>query len=100
MSNYILIVQIDVPEEHDAEFNRLYDSEHVPNLTSVPGVISGQRYVLERAGTDMLRYLAIYEIETPELPESDEWQAAATTPGWMGVRKHISTLRRGVFRKM
>ena len=28
MSNYILIVQIDVPEEHDAEFNKLYDSEH------------------------------------------------------------------------
>jgi hypothetical protein len=34
MSNYILIVQIDVPEEHDAEFNKLYDSEHVPSLLS------------------------------------------------------------------
>ncbi|MCB1742967.1 MAG: hypothetical protein KDK91_21505 [Gammaproteobacteria bacterium] len=98
MSSYILVVQIDVPDEHEAEFNRLYDGEHVPNLKSVPGVKSAQRYRLEDQGQDMLRYLAIYELESPDLPQTDAWQKAATTPGWMGVRQHIKTLRRGVFK--
>jgi hypothetical protein len=100
MSDYILVVQLDVPEEHDAEFNRLYDGEHVPSLLSVSGVSSGQRYKLERAGEDMPRYLATYEISSPDLPESAEWQEKANTPGWSAVRKHITARRRGVFRKM
>jgi hypothetical protein len=100
MANYILMVQLDVAEEHVEEFNRLYDGEHVPNLLSVDGVVSGQRYELERNGEDQLRYLAIYELERPDIPDSEEWQKAATTPGWMAVRSHITGRRRGVFRKM
>ncbi len=99
MADYILVVQLDVPKEHDAEFNRLYDGEHVPNLTSVPGVRSGQRYKLQD-GEDMLPYLAIYEIDSPDVINSAEWEKAATTPGWMGVRQHISARRRGVFKKI
>lgn len=98
MADYILVVQLDVPEAHDAEFNRLYDGEHVPNLLGVPGVSGGQRYRLEGEGKDMLRYLAIYHIDSPAIPDSEAWKAAATTPGWMTVRPHISALRRGVFR--
>ncbi len=100
MANYILVVQLDVDEAHLKEFNELYDGEHVPSLLSVKGVVGGQRYEIERANNDQLRYLAIYEIEKAELPESDAWKKAATTPGWMGVSKHITARRRGVFRKM
>ncbi len=100
MAEYILVVQLDVPEEHDAEFNRLYDLEHVPSLLSVAGVSGAQRYKLEGEGKDMLPYLAIYQIASPEIPDSDEWQEKATTEGWMPVREHISALRRGVFRTL
>ena len=100
MTNYILMVQLDVAEEHAAEFNHLYDAEHVPNLLSVSGVVSGQRYELDRNGDDQLKYLAIYELERPEIPDGDAWKKAATTPDWMAVRKHITARRRGVFRKM
>jgi hypothetical protein len=100
MADYILIVQLDVNEAHLDEFNDLYDNEHVPSLLSVSGVVSGQRYEIEADAEDELRYLAIYEIERPDIPAGDEWQKAATTPGWMGVRKHITARRRGVFRKM
>ena len=100
MANYILMVQLDVAEEHVEEFNRLYDGEHVPNLLSVDGVVSGQRYELDRNADDQLRYLAIYELERAEIPDSDEWKKAATTPDWMAVRQHITARRRGVFRKM
>ena len=100
MADYILIVQLDVDKKHEKEFNELYDGEHVPNLLSVPGVVAGQRYELERNGEDELRYLAIYEIERPDIPDGDAWQKAATTPGWMSVRGHVTARRRGVFRKM
>lgn len=100
MADYTLVVQLDVPEEHDAEFNRLYSVEHVPSLLSVPGVSNGQRYKLEQDGNDMLRYLATYDLESPDIIHSPEWEKKATTPGWMGVRQHISARRRGVFRKI
>ena len=100
MADYILVVQLDVNEKHVKEFNQLYDGEHVPNLLKVKGVKSGTRYELDRNAEDELRYLAIYEIERPEIPESAEWQKAATTPGWMSVRSHVTARRRGVFKKM
>lgn len=100
MANYILVVQLDVDKKHVKEFNELYDGEHVPSLLSVKGVVSGQRYELDRDGEDELRYLAIYEIERPDIPTSDEWQKAANTPGWVAVRSHVTARRRGVFRKM
>ena len=64
MTKYIHIAQIDVAPEHEAEFNRLYDEEHVPRITSVPGVISGRRFKLN-GGTrgEIPRYLAIYQLE-------------------------------------
>jgi len=97
MADYILVVQLDVAPEHDAEFNRLYDEEHISNLLSVAGVSGGRRYKLED-GDDMLRYLAIYQLDSPDIPNGEEWQQKATTPGWMEVRKHIVQRRRGVFR--
>lgn len=99
MADYILVVQLDVAPEHEAEFNRLYDEEHVPNLLSVTGVAGGQRYKLED-GDDMLRYLAIYQLASPDIPNSEEWQRKANTPGWLEVRKHITLRRRGVFRAL
>lgn len=100
MANYILMVQLEVADEHAAQFNRLYDSEHVPNLLSVDGVVSAQRYELDSSADDQLRYLAIYELERPGIPDSDEWKKAATTPDWMAVRTCITARRRGVFRKL
>ena len=55
MADYILVVQLDVDKKHEKEFNELYDNEHVPNLLSVPGVVSGQRYELERGGEGILQ---------------------------------------------
>ncbi len=100
MSDYILMVQLDVPDEHVEDFNRLYDTEHVPYLAAVPGVTGAQRYELDSNAEDQLRYLAIYELERPEIPLSKEWEKAATAPAWLEVRQHINARRRGVFRKM
>jgi len=43
-SPYVLLVRMGIPPEHEAEFNDWYNTEHVPALTSVPGVYGARRY--------------------------------------------------------
>ena len=58
-------------EGKDEEFNEWYDAVHVPEVTAVPGVVSGQRFdVHERAADDTQappppthRYLTVYELD-------------------------------------
>ena len=37
-AKYLMIASMDVDPEHEAIFNEVYDKEHVPNLSKVPGV--------------------------------------------------------------
>ena len=39
MSEYIYLVQMDVKPDVEAEFNRVYDEQHVPLISKVPGVL-------------------------------------------------------------
>jgi hypothetical protein len=100
MAAYTLVVQLDAWEEHHVVFNWLYDGEHVPNLLSVPGVSNGQFCNLEQDGNDTLRYLATHDLESPDIPNSPEWEAKAPPPGWIGLRQHVSACRRGTFKKL
>ena len=49
MANYILVMQVDVPEEHDAEFNRLYDDDHVSSRWVVPASVAPSANRSQRA---------------------------------------------------
>jgi hypothetical protein len=101
MATYIHIAQIDVAPEDEAEFNRLYDEEHVPRLTAVPGVISGRRFKLNGGARGTIpRYLAIYELESPDIPQSKAWEEAAETPNWLRVRKTMTARTGGTFKAM
>ena len=56
----LLMVWTDIDAEFEAEFNRWYDTEHVPHLLQVPGFLSAGRYAALKGGP---KYLAIYELE-------------------------------------
>ena len=43
-AKYLMIASMDVDPEHEAIFNEVYDQEHVPNLSRVPGVVGITRY--------------------------------------------------------
>jgi len=43
-AKYLMIVSMDVDPEHEALFNEVYDQEHIPNLSRVPGVLGITRY--------------------------------------------------------
>ncbi|MYC07910.1 MAG: hypothetical protein F4X57_12195 [Chloroflexi bacterium] len=78
MADYILLIQMDIPTELENDFNRLYESEHIPNLLQVDGVHSCTRYRLESSSDDgMARYAAIYEVDAPGIHQTDKWQRQA-----------------------
>src|SRR5438477_13214028 len=73
--SYIYVVQMNIPAQHEAEFNRVYDTEHVPMLSQVPGVRNVSRYRLEKTNDPkMQKYLAIYEIDSPDIVDSPAWK--------------------------
>ena len=40
----IFMVYVDIDAQHVQEFNKWYNEEHLPELLSVPGILSAARY--------------------------------------------------------
>ena len=65
----IYLVYTDLLDDrHDEEFNAWYNTRHLPQLTTIPGILDAARYVAVKGGP---KYLAVYELETPEVIHSD-----------------------------
>jgi len=92
-ARYIFIASMDVDPAKEDLFNEVYDTEHVPLLLKVPGVISAKRYKTEPLTVfvrgakqtvvheDEPRYSAVYEIESPAVLVSDAWAKAVASLG-------------------
>ena len=105
-AKYLMIASMDVDEEHEALFNEVYDKEHVPNLSKVPGVLGISRYKREtltmniggeRKTIDIPNepvYTAIYELASPDVLTSPAWDAAIEEGRWPSqVRPHTKNRR-------
>ena len=66
----LLMVWVDIPKEHEPEFNNWYNEEHLPEITSIPGVLNAARYEAVKSGP---KHLACYELESPEVVSSSAW---------------------------
>lgn len=100
--SYAYVVQMDIPPELEAEFNRIYDEDHVPTILKVPGVRSCVRYRLERSSDPtMPRYVAVYQIDSPEVIESPAWLEAIDKGEWKPkIRPHTTNRRHSVLRRI
>ena len=93
-SSYLFIASMNVDPDHEAEFNEVYDTEHVPNLSEVPGVLSVTRFTSSDLtmliggelrtvpAENELKYVAIYELESPDVLVSDAWGEAVERGRW------------------
>jgi hypothetical protein len=52
-SRYVFSASMDVEPAKEALFNEVYDTEHVPNLLKVPGVIAVARFMSEEIKLSM-----------------------------------------------
>jgi hypothetical protein len=102
MSEYLLVVQMDVPSELEAEFNRIYDEDHIPRIMKLTGVLGVDRYALEETDVKgVAKYIATYRITSPAIAKSPEWRAAADAGEWMPkIRPHTLNRTRSVYRKI
>lgn len=67
----LLMVYCDVAAEHEDEFNRWYNEEHIPERLAIPGVLSAARYKAVDGGPT---YLACYELASADAWYSEAWQ--------------------------
>ena len=92
----LLIVTAEVDEAVEAEWNRWYDTVHLPDALKCPGVRRGRRYVssgeisestsgkTERSPRRI--YTTIYELDHPGATATAEFQAMR---GWYHFAPHV-----------
>jgi hypothetical protein len=87
----LLLVAMNVVPEQENEFNEWYNSEHLPQLGAVPGVLCARRY---RGTGATQRYAAIYHLANPDVTSSAAWRTAGDTPWTQRMRPHFRDLTR------
>ena len=109
-SKYIFVASMDVDPNKEDLFNEVYDTEHVPYLSKVPGVhavarVKGEPFSINLGGEekkvalDGPRYSAIYEIDGPHVLVSPEWAKAGEMGRWAKeVRPYTRNRRHALFK--
>ena len=73
----IFLVYTDVDPQHEDEFNDWYDTEHLPELLAVPGIVAAARYEAVKGGP---KYLAAYELESTDVLQTPAFKNRPRTP--------------------
>jgi hypothetical protein len=99
---YVYIAKMDIPPEHEALFNHLYDNEHIPAFRKVPGMLDVERYeLIETKVKGLPKYAAIYHLDAPDVIKKPEWRSAADTGEWAPkIRPHTFNRIHGLYRKI
>lgn len=88
------VVETDVAEQAEDDFNAWYGQEHLPGLASVPGTVRALRL----HGSDAApHYHALYLLETRETFGSPPWLAVRATDWSSRVRPHFQNTKRTMF---
>ena len=81
-----LLNAMNVEPAAEAEFNEWYNSEHIPALAAVPGVLCARRF---RATSANRRYVALYHLTSPEVQATPAWKTAADSEWTRKLRPHF-----------
>ena len=103
IGNTVLVVTMEVEEADDAEFNKWYNEQHLPERMAIPGYISARRFKLEGDNNNnALKYLCIWEMEdgSPLQSEMYKDQNAHPTELYLRVNKTIKARTRGLYNQI
>jgi len=107
-TKYLFSVSMDVEPEKEAIFNEVYDTEHVPLILSVPGVVAAARFKSQpvtmilggQRRTIVMdnepHYKAFYELESPEVLLSPAWAKVVDEGRWPDQVRPYTKNRRHV----
>jgi hypothetical protein len=86
----LLLVGMTPEPAVETAFNAWYDTEHIPALARVPGVLSARRFRIAPGGNGP-KYVALYHLDSPAVVDGTEWkQASGSTPMPERIRPLIS----------
>lgn len=92
----LLLVMIDIDPEYEEEFNAWYAQEHIPERVACPGFLSAQRFVAVEGSP---KYLALYELESPEVLEGPDYAKLLPPTEWtQRISQHFTSYVRNVYR--
>ena len=97
----ILVVTMDVDPEDEAEFNKWYNEQHLPERMEIPGYVSARRFKLEE-GEGALKYLCIWELGDGSPLQSQMYQEQQADPTglYLRVSKTIKARTRGLYHQI
>lgn len=87
----LLVASMNVDPAAEAEFTEWYNTEHLPQLGAVPGVLAARRFRASDTASER-RYLALYHLRDASVSRSDAWSEAANTPWSERMRPHFRDL--------
>jgi hypothetical protein len=83
---YCMTITFEIAPEDEAEFNDIYDNDHIPTIMKLDGVREVIRF--KDAGLNengWLVYTAIYFMDRENLHLTPEWKVLSDTGRWMPV---------------
>ena len=97
----VLVVTMEVDPEDEAEFNKWYNEQHLPERMEIPGYVSARRFKLEE-GNGALTYLCIWELEdgSPLQSQMYQEQNADPTALYLRVNQTIKARTRGLYHQI
>jgi hypothetical protein len=74
----VVLVYADlIDPKYEEEFNAWYDTDHLPQLLTLPGFLDAARYVAVKGGP---KYLAVYELDDVEAMQRPEFVNRKRSP--------------------
>ena len=97
----VLVVTMEVDPADEAEFNKWYNEQHLPERMAIPGYVSARRFRLVE-GDGALTYLCIWELEdgSPLQSRMYQEQQADPTALYLRVNGKIRARTRGLYRQV
>jgi hypothetical protein len=95
-ARYFYMVTFEIDAADEALFNEIYDTEHIPNILKVPGVLGITRF-RDHAPNERgwLVYSAMYFLSRADLPDTPEWKAESDKGRWMPlIRPKVKSRQR------
>jgi hypothetical protein len=80
MNHALFLSRMDVAHDREALFNDVYETEHIPTIKAVPGVVRAARY--RNLWPVEPRYVASYELTSTAVLQNPQWKAASEAGRW------------------
>jgi hypothetical protein len=85
-ASHFYMVTFEIAPEDEQDFNEIYDTEHIPNILQVDGVLQVIRLKdADPTPQGWLRYSALYLLTQPDLPSTPQWKAKSDLGRWAPV---------------